>query len=204
LRPVPRKTLEGAKVPISSRSNLRIEFSLGSRWSFARDDALPSTVLRLPAKVEKRRRYALGSTGPGKEEHMGRVVHFEISADDPDRAAQFYRKAFNWDVSDWGGPSKYLLVTTGAPDEAGINGAITERQEHMQAVINSIDVDSWERAAKSVIDAGGEVLTEKAAIPGIGYFAYCRDTERNVFGILESNPEAKAAQPPIAAGQITS
>lgn len=127
---------------------------------------------------------------------MGRVVHFEITADEPDRAAEFYRKVFKWEVVDWGGPSRYLLVGTGPADKAGINGAITERQEHLQPVINSIDVDSWDEAAKAVTEAGGEVLMEKTPIPGIGYFAYCLDSERNVFGILESNPKA---QPPAAA-----
>lgn len=125
---------------------------------------------------------------------MGRVVHFEIGADDPDRAAEFYRKAFNWEISDWGGPMRYLLVTTGAADEPGINGAIMQRAEHQQAVINSIDVASWEAGAKSVVEAGGRLLMEKTAIPGIGYFAYCTDTEGNVFGILESNPAAKTAE----------
>lgn len=134
---------------------------------------------------------------------MGRVVHFEITANDPDRAAEFYRRAFNWDVTDWGGPSKYYLVTTGPADRAGINGAITARQEHSQAVVNSIDVDSWDRAARAVKEAGGEVLMEKTAIPGIGYFAYCLDTERNVFGILESDPAAKAAEAPAAAVHTT-
>lgn len=129
---------------------------------------------------------------------MGRVVHFEITADEPDRAADFYRKVFNWEVTDWGGPSRYLLVSTGPSDHAGVNGAITERQEHSQAVINSIDVDSWDEAAKAVSEAGGKVLMEKTPIPGIGYFAYCLDTERNVFGILESNPAAKAAETPAA------
>lgn len=43
---------------------------------------------------------------------MGRVSHFEITADDPDRAAEFYRKAFGWEINDWGGPFKYLLATT--------------------------------------------------------------------------------------------
>ena len=134
---------------------------------------------------------------------MGRVVHFEIAADDPDRAAEFYRKSFGWDVVDWGGPARYLLVTTGPADEAGINGAITERHEDLQSVVNSIDVDSWERAATAINEAGGEVLTEKSAIPGIGYFAYCRDTEGNVFGILESNPAAKPPETPVTAGRST-
>ena len=129
---------------------------------------------------------------------MGRVVHFEITADEPDRAAEFYRKVFNWEVTDWGGPSRYLLVSTGPSDTAGINGAITERQDPPQAVINSIDVDSWDQAARAVSEAGGEVLTEKTAIPGVGYFAYCRDTERNLFGILESNPAARAKEAPAA------
>ena len=134
---------------------------------------------------------------------MGRVVHFEIAADDPDRAAEFYRKSFGWAVADWGGPAKYLLVTTGPADEAGINGAISERHEHLQSVVNSIDVDSWERAAGAISEAGGEVLTEKTAITGIGYFAYCRDTEGNVFGILESNPAAATPDAPVAAGRAT-
>ena len=132
---------------------------------------------------------------------MGRVVHFEITADDLDRAAGFYRKVFNWDVTDWGGSSGYRLVTTGPAGTPGINGAIAERQEHRQAVINSIDVADWESAARAVREAGGEVLMEKTAIPGVGYFAYCRDTERNVFGILESNPEARSAQTDAMAGQ---
>lgn len=131
---------------------------------------------------------------------MGRVVHFEIPADDPDRAAEFYRKVFNWEVADSLQPDPYMLVTTGPADQAGINGAITPRHEHLQAVVNTIDVDNWESGAKAIVEAGGDVLTEKTAIPGIGYFAYCTDTERNVFGILEANPAAKAEDVLVAAG----
>lgn len=129
---------------------------------------------------------------------MGRVVHFEITAEDPDRAADFYRKAFAWEVTDGGGPDKYLLVTTGPANEAGINGAIMARRKDGQAVVNTIDVDSWERAAEAVRHAGGQVLTEKTAISGVGYFGYCLDTERNVFGILESSPAAGKQQVPAA------
>lgn len=134
---------------------------------------------------------------------MGRVVHFEIAADDPDRAAEFYRKSFGWDATDWGGPAKYLLVTTGPTGEAGINGAISARHEFLQSVVNSVDVESWERAAAAINEAGGEVLTEKTAITGIGYFAYCRDTEGNIFGILESSPAAKQSDIPVAAARLT-
>ena len=123
---------------------------------------------------------------------MGRVSHFEITADDPDRAAAFYRKAFGWEFNDWGGSFKYLLATTGPKDQVGIDGAIMARHQTKQAVINTISVDKWEKGAEAVKNAGGKVLQEKTAVPGQGYFAYCRDTEGNVFGIFEA--DATAAQ----------
>jgi uncharacterized protein len=123
---------------------------------------------------------------------MGRVSHFEITADDPKRAAAFYEKAFGWKIQDWGGPFTYLLATTGDKDEVGIDGAIMDRTDHKQAVINTISVDKWEKGAEAVKNAGGKVLQEKTAVPGQGYFAYCKDTEGNVFGIFE--PDATAAQ----------
>jgi predicted enzyme related to lactoylglutathione lyase len=121
---------------------------------------------------------------------MGRVSHFEITADDPDRAAAFYRKAFGWEFNDWGGPFKYLLATTGPKDQVGIDGAIMERGDRGQAVINTISVDHWEDGARAVTEAGGTLLMDKDAVPGQGYFAYCRDTEGNIFGIFEANPNA--------------
>lgn len=132
---------------------------------------------------------------------MGRVSHFEITADDPDRAAEFYRKAFGWEFNDWGGPFKYLLATTGPKDQVGIDGAIMPRSDRKQAVINTISVDSWEEGARAVSEAGGTVLMEKDAVPGQGYFAYCRDTEGNVFGIFQADPTAGQAAATAGAAQ---
>jgi hypothetical protein len=121
-----------------------------------------------------------------------RLVHFEITADDPDRAAAFYKKAFGWEFADYGGPFKYLLATTGPKDQPGIDGAIMSRSDdYKQAVINTIGVDDFEASAKAVRDAGGKVLQDKHAVPGVGWFAYCRDTEGNVFGIFKDDPQAK-------------
>lgn len=131
---------------------------------------------------------------------MGRLSHFEITADDPERAAAFYRKAFGWEFNDWGGPFKYLLATTGAKDQVGIDGAIMPRHETKQAVINTISVDNWEQGAKAVKDAGGKVLGDKQAVPGQGYFAYCRDTEGNAFGIFEANSSAAQATASVGGG----
>jgi uncharacterized protein len=133
----------------------------------------------------------------------GRVSHFEITADDPERAAEFYRKAFGWDFTDYGGPFKYLLAATGPKDQVGIDGAIMPRSDKKQAVINTITVDRWEEGARSVSEAGGKVLTEKDAVPGQGYFAYCRDTEGNVFGIFQADPNASREAAAAGAGQTT-
>ena len=132
---------------------------------------------------------------------MGRVSHFEITADDPERAAAFYRKVFGWEFNDYGGPFKYLLATTGPKDEIGIDGAIMARHHTNQAVINTISVDTWEAGAQAVNDAGGTVLSEKDTLPGLGYFAYCRDTEGNVFGIFEANAAAAPTTAPVVAAQ---
>ena len=134
---------------------------------------------------------------------MGRVSHFEITADDPERAAAFYRKAFGWEFNDYGGPFKYLLATTGPKDQVGIDGAIMDRQDSKQAVINTISVDKWEAGARAVSEAGGTVLMEKTPVPGQGYFAYCKDTEGNVFGIFEADAAAGQQTASVGSGKET-
>ena len=44
---------------------------------------------------------------------MARVVHFEIPADNPERALDFYGKLFGWQFQKYPGPQDYWLVTTG-------------------------------------------------------------------------------------------
>jgi predicted enzyme related to lactoylglutathione lyase len=117
-----------------------------------------------------------------------RVVHFEIPADDPGRAVKFYEKVFGWKIDKWG-PIDYWLATTGPDNEPGINGAIMTK-ETQRTTVNTINVSSVDEYAKKIVDAGGKVLTPRTAIPGVGYFSYCVDTEGNVFGIMENDPKA--------------
>src|SRR2546423_564561 len=55
---------------------------------------------------------------------MPRVIHFEIHADDPDRAVRFYQTVFAWEFTRYGGPMDYRLIKTGPDGEPGINPAI--------------------------------------------------------------------------------
>jgi predicted enzyme related to lactoylglutathione lyase len=115
---------------------------------------------------------------------MGRIVHFEISADDLKRAIEFY-KLFGWEITESGMPGgEYWLANTGTGDP-GMNGAIMPRSYNTQPVINTISVDDLDDMIKKVKKAGGKVVGKKNTIPGVGDFIYATDTEGNKFGMLQ-------------------
>lgn len=114
---------------------------------------------------------------------MSKVIHFEIPADDPDRAIKFYKSVFGWEIEEWEN-GDYWLVSTGSEDEPGINGAIMPK-EIGDEVRDTISVNSYEAFVKKIEDRGGKMLTEKMTIPGMGYNGLFQDTEGNVFGIIE-------------------
>jgi uncharacterized protein len=65
---------------------------------------------------------------------MNRIIHFEIGATNPERAAKFYRAVFGWNINEWVMPgvqmkdeNRYWLVTTGPENEPGINGGLVFR-----------------------------------------------------------------------------
>ena len=122
---------------------------------------------------------------------MGRVVHFELPVDEPDRAAKFYTDVFGWKLEKWERPEDYWLITTGTQDEPGIDGALTRRSELAASTVNTVDVSSVDESLEKVLAAGGKAIVPKMAVPGVGYMAYCQDTEGNVFGMMQSDPSAK-------------
>lgn len=120
---------------------------------------------------------------------MARVVHFEIPAADPDDAVAFYQKVFGWQISKWEGPQDYWIIKTGEPEEAGIDGAIT-RKENLAATTNTVDVASVDESSQKVMEAGGKIVVPKMAVPGVGYMVYCADLDDNVFGMMQADPSA--------------
>lgn len=121
---------------------------------------------------------------------MARIIHFEMPIDDPERAVKFYKEVFDWEIEKWEGPVDYWLITTGKEDEQGINGALT-RRENLKTVTNTVEVKDADIYAKKIEEKGGKLKTPKMTIPGIGYMYYCEDTEGNVFGIMQSDMNAK-------------
>ncbi|MAT41641.1 MAG: glyoxalase [Anaerolineaceae bacterium] len=122
---------------------------------------------------------------------MSRVVHFEISVDDMQRAVQFYKAALGWEISKWDGPQEYWLVSTGSREEAGIDGGLMLRDDKFPPVVNTIDVSNLDEAMKKVVENGGKIAVDKMPVPGVGFMAYCLDTEGNMFGMMESNMSAE-------------
>ena len=121
---------------------------------------------------------------------MPRIVHFEIPVDNVDRAIKFYSSVFGWKIEKWG-PQDYWLIKTGQEGQPGIDGAIMKREAPTNVTVNTIDVPSLEEYLTKVTKSGGKILTSKTTIPGVGYFAYCQDTEGNAFGVLQSDESAK-------------
>ena len=127
---------------------------------------------------------------------MPRVVHFEIHADDPGRAIQFYSGLFEWEFTRWEGVQEYWLVKTGLDGQPGINGGLVRRRGTVdgQAVIAfvcTVDVPSVDQALIRIASGGGSVVMPKMAVPGVGWLAYAKDTEGNIFGVLQPDPTAK-------------
>jgi len=122
---------------------------------------------------------------------MSRVVHFELPADDCDRAVKFYEKAFGWKLHRWDGPMDYWLVSTGDPGSPGIDGGLSRRRSPGEGISFTIDVENVDAAVASAAAAGAEIVHPKGAIPGVGWLAYFKDPEGNVVGMMQRDPDAK-------------
>lgn len=116
---------------------------------------------------------------------MSKPIHFDLSADNPEHAAEFYRSVFGWKVEKWEGPSDYWMINTGSEHTQGITGGIAERVSPADTTAVVFDVNSVDDAAQAVEASGGEIREPKKTIPGVGYLIMCRDTEGNTFGIME-------------------
>lgn len=130
-----------------------------------------------------------GSEGPIMS---GRVVHFEIPTDDYDRAKEFYRSAFGWDINPMPGVDYASVGTTptddnGAPQDPGaINGGMFSRDETLTGPIITIEVADIDQALEQIGKLGGKTVQQKQDVMGMGYAAYFRDSEGNLMGLWQN------------------
>jgi predicted enzyme related to lactoylglutathione lyase len=120
------------------------------------------------------------------------VIHFEIPADDPERAHAFYREAFGWQIDAMPGMGYALVSTTaagptGRPAAAGeINGGMLRRQEPITAPVITIGVDDIDATLPQIEKLGGTVVRGKTPVGTMGFSAYFTDPEGNVLGLWEA------------------
>lgn len=131
---------------------------------------------------------------------MGRLIHFEIHVDDMDRAKQFYGDVFGWTFQDWsefvGMP--YFGAVTGSDNELGINGALMQRQgpppeqnQPLNGFAGTMGIEDYDAIEAKILANGGVVALPKYALPGMAWQGYYKDTEGNIFGIHQTDVNAK-------------
>lgn len=122
----------------------------------------------------------------------GRVVHFELPADDLARATKFYAEAFGWDLTPIPGQPSALATTTptgenGMPSDAGaINGGIASRGGPITNPLITMDVPDIEAAFAKIEELGGKRVQERMPVGDMGFVAYFADLEGNVMGLWQN------------------
>ena len=122
---------------------------------------------------------------------MSRISYLDFSAEDPERAVNFYNKIFGWQINKWDGPLEFWEIKTGGPNELGIDGGLYKRDRIGQWTTPFINVSSVDQYIAKIESGGGRIIQPKSAIPGIGYTLLFKDTESNTIGLFVENKNAK-------------
>ncbi len=119
------------------------------------------------------------------------IVHFEIPADDPERASAFYSKLFGWTIEkDASMPdAEYWMIRTNSGDQGGPGGGLMRRLAPGQQIVNYIGVESIDQYLARAQELGASVLVPKTEVMSYGWFAHLTDPEGNVFALWEPNPQ---------------
>ena len=127
---------------------------------------------------------------------MPRPIHFEIQAENTERAIAFYGKLFGWEFSQWGG-QPYWLIKTGEKGTPGIDGGLMPRRgagpvdmAAVNAYVCTVDVGDLDTMVGKAVAAGATIALPKMPIPTVGWLAYCKDTEGNIFGMMQMDSNA--------------
>ncbi|WP_340198839.1 VOC family protein [Ascidiimonas sp. W6] len=118
---------------------------------------------------------------------MATIIHFDISADDIQRAKHFYEQLFGWNIEKFPNSAQdyYIIETKTTKGEKGITGGIAKREKAYQKITNFIQVDSIDESIAKVKELGGQIIEPKTAISNVGTISGCKDTEDNILGLIE-------------------
>ena len=118
----------------------------------------------------------------------GKLVHFELPAEDVSRAKSFWSGVFGWSFGDSAMPDfEYYMVQT-SPEQGG---AVYTAQSGEKGPIVYFDTDDIDASIAKVREHGGQA-DDKMPIPHVGWFARCSDTEGSSFSLFQSDESAPA------------
>lgn len=113
---------------------------------------------------------------------MGKAIHFDIPATDPEKSGKFYGKVFGWKLNKIDGMDYWL--TEGGPSGEGINGGLMKRRDPGQPLTINIEVKDIDKAAEMIVANGGEIVVPKMPVPG-GSLLFFKDPDGNILGAAE-------------------
>ena len=116
----------------------------------------------------------------------GKIVHIELPAADADRAQRFYSEVFGWQFADSGMEGIDYRMFQGEP-----GGAVYPGENAGQGPIVYFESDEIDAEIQKVREAGGQA-EDKQPIPGVGWFAGCKDPEGNAFSLFQSDESVPA------------
>ena len=120
------------------------------------------------------------------------ICYSEIAVENPERAQKFYKELLGWEFKKMEGPMDYWTVAM--PDckkeECDIQpvgiGMMRKFPGH-PGILNYMMVSSIEESTKQVENLGGKVFKTKQAVPTMGWFSICADTEGNSFALWQNH-----------------
>ena len=117
---------------------------------------------------------------------MSSIVHFELTYKNKDLLKDFYSKVFDWKYDTYQPVNYDLIYTKKDQKDPGIDGGFLEDDSFGQKVIITMDVEDIELVIENIKAHGGVLITPIQDMPGIGKFAYFKDPEGTIMGIMES------------------
>ena len=112
------------------------------------------------------------------------IAHFDVPADDVERARHFYERVFGRRFEAWGPPDFYM-VCTGTAKEPGIHGSVSKRSAPVtgagrvgyECTISVADLGAIKAA---IVANGGKIVLDEEEIVGVGTLIRFTDCEGNV------------------------
>jgi predicted enzyme related to lactoylglutathione lyase len=123
-------------------------------------------------------------------------AYFDLSVENLKEARHFFENVFGWRFEKMPLPFEYYRIQAGDPDEPGIDGGIGEIKDltfgsGKPLSVVTIPVVNLDESIEKVKESGGSVIEPKTAIPSIGWYATCAEPGGLMFGMMQSDPDAR-------------